>query len=107
MGGPCGGECEQPFLLFLTTLFPDPPQTACRTQSLCVPRSVRTRVVKISAISIGFCTFVDADYACQLRALIEDWRAEFINSPPDAPFLVNGAYRSMCALDSLALCCAR
>ena len=39
----------------------------------------------------GCCAFAGADYACQLRALIEDWRAEFVNSPPDAPFLVNGA----------------
>jgi hypothetical protein len=28
-------------------------------------------------------------YACQLRAMIEDWRLTFVNSPPDAPFLVN------------------
>ena len=63
--------------------------------SLCAYRGV---VFEIATISIGSCTFVDADYACQLRALIEDWRAEFINSPPDAPFLVNGAYCSMGAL---------
>lgn len=28
-------------------------------------------------------------YACQLRALIDDWRLQFVNSPTDVPFLVN------------------
>ena len=28
-------------------------------------------------------------YACMIAALIDDWRMTFVNSPPDAPFLVN------------------
>ena len=28
-------------------------------------------------------------YACQLRALITSWRSHFVNTPVDAPFLVN------------------
>lgn len=28
-------------------------------------------------------------YACQLRAMIEDWRLHFVNAAPNVPFLVN------------------